>query len=123
MYALNCLTLCEESHGYHGYSCAHEYETRSVEDLQQQAREILIPELSSPWPHTLHPFVEEARSAANEWDVYHFLALAGTKRFSKNMESNLIDILAAGFYSTSPLWDVEFGMETIYFYYVLDGEV
>jgi hypothetical protein len=97
--------------------------TKVVEDLQQQARDFHIPEFSPPWTHRIHSSVVEATKAAEEWAMYHFDTLVGSKRFSKIMEANVTDGFAAGVYGTGPAWGVEIAMENFLFLFVLDDEI
>jgi hypothetical protein len=102
---------------------ANQRPTKVVEDLQQQARDFHIPEFSPPWTHQIHTAVAEANKAAEEWAVYHFDTLVGAKRFSKIMEANITDGLAAGVFGTGPAWGLELAMEYFLFLFVLDDEV
>ena len=92
--------------------------------LRQQASEFRIPEFSPPWTHHIHPAMETAKRAAEKWAECHFLTLAGSERFRKIMESSILELLVAGMYCTgSGAEGLEYGMEYIFFLFVMDDEV
>jgi hypothetical protein len=95
---------------------------KEVQQRQQDALDFVVPDFIPPFPFTMNPGFKEANKTAVKWAIHHFESIMSPENFQALFYRAGIHYVAGGVYPNAPISHLEFAIEFLTWFYVLDDE-